>query len=153
MKILFVCLGNICRSPMAEGIMAKMVKEQKLNITVDSAGTSSWHAGEHPDKRAIETAAFHGVDISNLVARPFTGKDFEKFDKIYVMDEMNYHDVMAHARAEEDKKKVHLFLEAAGGYFFNGVPDPYYGGALGFEKVFSILDDASRKILAKIHES
>ena len=152
MKILFVCLGNICRSPLAEGIMQQMIKERKRNITVDSAGTSSRHAGEHPDKRAIETAAFHGIDISKLVARPFSDNDFGRFDKIYVMDEMNYHDVIARARSEEDRKKVRLFLEAAGGYFFNGVPDPYYGGATGFEKVFSMLEDACRKVLDKIYQ-
>ena len=138
---------------MAEGIMTRMAKELKVNVTVDSAGTSSWHAGEHPDRRAIETAAFHGVDISKLVARPFNDKDFEKFDRIYVMDEMNYHDVIAHARTQEDKQKVQLFLEAAGGYFFTGVPDPYYGGASGFEKVFAMLEDACRKVLNKIYET
>ena len=152
MKILFVCLGNICRSPLAEGILWQMIKERKLNIAVDSAGTSSWHAGEHPDRRAIETAALHGLDISKLTARPFTDKDFERFDKIYVMDEMNFHDVIAHARTEEDRKKVQLFLEAAGGYFFNTVPDPYYGGAEGFEKVYSMLEDSCRKILDKIQQ-
>ena len=93
---------------MAEGIMTRMAKELKVNVTVDSAGTSSWHAGEHPDRRAIETAAFHGVDISKLVARPFSDKDFEKFDRIYVMDEMNYHDVIAHAHTQEDKQKVQI---------------------------------------------
>jgi len=132
--------------------MLQMIKERKLNITVDSAGTSSWHAGEQPDKRAIETAAFHGVDISNLSARPFRDRDFQHFDKIYVMDEMNYHDVIVHARTVDDKKKVQLFLEAAGGYFFKGVPDPYYGGAAGFEKIFAMLEDACRKILDKIYE-
>jgi protein-tyrosine phosphatase len=150
MKILFVCLGNICRSPLAEGIMLKMISEQKLKIEVDSAGTSSWHAGEHPDKRAIETAAFHGIDISKLTGRQFTDKDFRNFDKIFVMDEMNYHDVIARARTEEDRKKVQLFLEAAGGYFFTGVPDPYNGGRDGFEKVFSMLEDGCRKVLDKI---
>jgi protein-tyrosine phosphatase len=137
---------------MAEGIMAKIAGDLKLNITVDSAGTSSWHAGEHPDKRAIETAAFHGVDISKLVARSFTNKDFETFDRIYVMDEMNYHDVIAQARSEEEKKKVQLFLEAAGGYFFTGVPDPYYGGTSGFEKIFAMLEDSCKKVLSKIYQ-
>jgi len=131
--------------------MRQMVKDRKLSITIDSAGTSSWHAGEPPDKRAVETAAFHGVDISKLVARSFDKNDFERFDRIYVMDEMNYHDVIADAYTEEDKKKVELFLEAAGGYFFNGVPDPYYGGTSGFEKVFSMLEDACRKVLDKIY--
>lgn len=153
MKILFVCLGNICRSPLAEGIMGQMIKERKLNIAVDSAGTSSWHAGEHPDRRAIETAALHGLDISKLTARQFTENDFERFDKIYVMDEMNFHDVIAHARSDEDKKKVQLFLEAAGGYFSNAVPDPYYGGTGGFEKVFSMLEDTCKKVLDKLMQS
>ena len=151
MKILLVCLGNICRSPLAEGIMGNMIKERKMNIFIDSAGTSSWHAGEHPDKRAIETAAFHGVDISKLKARPFSDKDFSHFDKILVMDEMNFHDVIAQARSVEDRKKVRLFLEEAGGYYFNTVPDPYYGGPAGFEKVYLLLEEACKRILDKVH--
>jgi protein-tyrosine phosphatase len=151
MKILFVCLGNICRSPLAEGIMLHKVKEQNLSIIIDSAGTSSWHSGEPPDRRAIETAAFHGVDISKLVARPFHPKDFERFDKIFVMDEMNFRDVIVHARSEDEKRKVQLFLEAAGGYFFNSVPDPYYGGPAGFEKVFLMLEEGCQKILNQIN--
>ena len=150
MKILLVCMGNICRSPIAEGIMRKIVADRKLNIELDSAGTSSWHAGEHPDARAISTAAKHGIDISNLVSRPFTREDYHNFDRIYVMDDTNLEDVLALASSDEDREKVKLFLDVAGGYFFTSVPDPYYGSADGFEKVFSLLEEAGNKILNKI---
>lgn len=150
MKILLVCLGNICRSPLAEGIMRKIAEERKLDVVIDSAGTSHWHVGENPDMRAIRTAAAHGVDISKLVARKFTKEDYKTFDRIYVMDESNFEDVISLAPSEEDREKVKLFLEEAGGYFFTSVPDPYYGSADGFEKVFSLLEQAGRKIFDKI---
>lgn len=143
-------MGNICRSPIAEGIMRKFVADRKLNIEMDSAGTSSWHAGEHPDKRAIQTAAKHGIDISNLVSRPFTREDYHNFDMIYVMDDTNLEDVLALATSDKDREKVKLFLDEAGGYFFNSVPDPYYGAADGFEKVFALLQEAGNKILDKL---
>ncbi len=150
MKILLVCMGNICRSPIAEGIMRKIAAGRKLNIEFDSAGTSSWHAGEHPDKRAIQVAAKHGIDIAKLVARPFTREDYRNFDKIYVMDDTNLEDVIALAASEADREKVKLFLDEAGGYFFNSVPDPYYGSADGFEKVFNMLEEAGNKIFNKM---
>jgi protein-tyrosine phosphatase len=150
MKILLVCMGNICRSPIAEGIMRKIAADRKLNIEFDSAGTSSWHAGEHPDKRAILVAAKHGIDISGLVARPFTREDYKNFDRIYVMDETNLEDVLALASGEEDREKVKLFLDEAGGYFFTSVPDPYYGRDDGFEKVYAMLEEAGKKIFDKI---
>ena len=150
MKILLVCLGNICRSPIAEGIMRKAVSDRKLPIEIDSAGTSSWHAGEHPDSRAIKVSANHGIDISKLVARKFTREDYRNFDRIYVMDETNLEDVAAIAASEEDREKVKLYLEEAGGYVFPSVPDPYYGGPDGFEKVFSLIEEAGKKILDKL---
>ena len=150
MKILLVCLGNICRSPIAEGIMRKIAAERKLNVEIDSAGTSHWHIGEHPDARAIHVAANHGIDISKLVARTFTREDYKNFDKIYVMDDTNLEDVLALASSETDREKVKLFLDEAGGYFFDSVPDPYYGSAGGFEKVFSMLEEAGNKIFDKI---
>ena len=150
MKILLVCLGNICRSPIAEGIMRKIAAERKLGVEIDSAGTAHWHAGEHPDARATRVAARHGIDISKLIAREFTREDYKNFDRIYVMDDTNLEDVISLASSQADREKVKLFLDEAGGYFFNSVPDPYYGGAEGFEKVFSLLEEAGRKILDKI---
>lgn len=137
MKILMVCLGNICRSPLAEGIMKTKVPE---NFLVDSAGTISMHEGEHPDKRAIKTAAHHNIDISRQRSRPITRRDYENFDKIYCMDASVYKDVMAKALNEEERQKVSLFLEAAGKFNNTEVPDPYWGGMEDFENVFQLLD-------------
>lgn len=150
MKILLVCLGNICRSPIAEGIMRKIAADRKLDVEVDSAGTSFWHAGEHPDKRAISVSASHGIDISKLTARQFKKEDYKNFDRIYVMDDTNLEDVLSLASSEAEREKVKLFLDEAGGYFFTSVPDPYYGNADGFEKVFSLLEEAGKKILNKV---
>jgi protein-tyrosine phosphatase len=150
MKILLVCLGNICRSPLAEGIMRKIAAERNLDVEIDSAGTSHWHVGEHPDARAIHAAANHGIDISKLTARQFTQEDYKNFDRIYVMDETNLEDVISLASSRADNEKVKLFLEEAGGYFFTSVPDPYYGSAGGFEKVFTLLEEAAKKIFDKI---
>ncbi len=130
--------------------MRKIAAERKLDIEIDSAGTSSWHAGEHPDVRAIHVAANHGIDISKLTARPFTKEDYKIFDHIYVMDDSNLEDVISLAPSQADREKVKLFLEEAGGYFFTSVPDPYYGSPDGFEKAFSLLEEAGRKILDKI---
>ena len=145
MKILMVCLGNICRSPMAEGILRKKIEEAGLSYTIDSAGTGAWHAGEHPDRRAVMTAKKFGVDISKLIARKFTAKDFEKFDRIYVMDLANLRDVLSLARTETDRKKVQLLLD-------NNleVPDPWYGGDEGFTEVFNMMDKACDTLLIKL---
>src|SRR5689334_17375007 len=107
MKILMVCLGNICRSPMAEGILRKMAEARGINLTVDSAGTGGWHVGEHPDKRAVLTARKFDIDISRLTGRQFdAANDFDSFDRIYVMDASNYKDVLKMARNESDRLKV-----------------------------------------------
>lgn len=148
-KILMVCLGNICRSPLAEGILQSKLSE---DFIVDSAGTGGWHAGEQPDKRSILTAKKRGVDISYQKARKFTKADFEKFDYIYVMDNQNLQDVLSLAENESQKMKVQMILEE----IFPGervdVPDPYYGGQEGFEKVFDMLDQACDKIANKIQK-
>ncbi|MFI0427663.1 MAG: low molecular weight protein-tyrosine-phosphatase [Flavobacterium sp.] len=146
-KILMVCLGNICRSPLAEGIMrSKLTKD----FVVDSAGTGSWHAGELPDKRSISTAKNRGLDITNQRARQFKKSDFDIFDHIFVMDNSNYKDVLALAPNEEAKSKVKLILNE----LFPGenvdVPDPYYGGQDGFENVFDMLDQACEEIARKL---
>lgn len=137
MKILMVCLGNICRSPLAEGIMKTKLPE---NFFVDSAGTISMHEGKHPDKRAIKTASNHHIDISNQKSRPITKADFETFDKIYCMDVDVYGDVISMTRNEDQRRKVSLFLEAAGNQKNAEVPDPYWGDLNDFENVFQLLD-------------
>lgn len=138
-----VCLGNICRSPLAEGIMKTKLPE---NYMVDSAGTISMHEGEHPDKRAIKTAANHGIDISEQRSRPITAEDFEIFDKIYCMDVDVLADVVSKAENEEQRQKISLFLEAAGDHKNTEVPDPYWGDMKDFENVFQLLDKGCDKI-------
>lgn len=147
MNILMVCLGNICRSPLAEGIMKTKVPEGFL---IDSAGTISMHEGKHPDKRAIETAARHGIDISKQKSRPVTAADFEKFDKIYCMDIDVMADVVSKARTEKQRQKVSLFLEVLGDHENAEVPDPYWGGADEFEHVFQLLEAGCNKIAGQI---
>lgn len=137
MKILMVCLGNICRSPLAEGIMKTKVPE---NFLVDSAGTISMHEGKHPDKRAVKTAANHSVDISKQKSRPITKADFEMFDKIYCMDIDIYEDVISKSANEDQRRKVSLFLEALGDHKNTEVPDPYWGDMKDFEEVFQLID-------------
>lgn len=146
-KILMVCLGNICRSPLAEGIMR--VKLSK-DFIVDSAGTGGWHAGELPDKRSISTAKNRGLDITSQRARQFKISDFNTFDYIYVMDNSNYKDVMALAPNEEVKSKVKLILNELFPNENVDVPDPYYGGQDGFENVFNMLNEACDVIAGKL---
>jgi len=148
MKILMVCLGNICRSPLAEGILRS--KTFLKDVEVDSVGTADNHVGNRPDKRSIGVAAKNNIDISNLSGRQFSVQDFDDFDLIYAMDNSNYKNIVALARNEEDKQKVFLILNE----IFPGenldVPDPYYGGAHGFETVYKMLDQACDAIVEKI---
>ena len=150
MKILMVCLGNICRSPLAEGILRKKIVEKHLNAEVASAGFVSYHAGNSADKRALNTAAQFGVDLSSHKARVFKSSDFDKYDLIYVMDKENLKDVLQLARNNEDRKKTDLILNEV----FPGenqiVPDPYYGGTEGFINVYHLLDKACDAIIKKI---
>ncbi|WP_224482596.1 low molecular weight protein-tyrosine-phosphatase [Robertkochia aurantiaca] len=138
-KILMVCLGNICRSPLAEGIMSSIAPE---DFIIDSAGTSDYHIGESPDKRSVETARKYGIDITSQRGRQFKTSDFDEFDHILVMDQSNFNDVIAKARDEEDRKKVRMILEYAPDTSTREVPDPYYGGKDGFEKVYDLLTRA-----------
>lgn len=139
-KVLMVCLGNICRSPLAEGILTSKVDKNK--VIVDSAGTSDWHIGKAPDPRSIAIAKEFGIDITQQKARQFTTADFDAFDKIYVMDKSNYQNVIALARNEADKQKVQLLLNVLTPGENLEVPDPYYGGDDGFTEVYKMLDEA-----------
>ena len=153
MKLLFICLGNICRSPAAEGIMRQMVEERALSndIIVDSAGIGSWHVGEMPDPRMRKHAARRGYDLSPLRARQFRSDDFQKFDYIIVMDEENYHDVMERGGVYADARKVLRMKD----YFIRykgqqSVPDPYYGGAEGFERALNLIEDGCEGLLVDV---
>ncbi len=147
-KVLMVCLGNICRSPLAEGILKSKVDTSK--VTVESAGTGGWHVGSLPDPRSIEIAKKNGIDITNQRGRKFSTYDFETYDYIFVMDNSNYHDVIKLANTQEEQDKVQLLLEE----IFPGenvdVPDPYYGGTLGFENVFQMIEEACDKIAERL---
>ncbi|WP_239970645.1 low molecular weight protein-tyrosine-phosphatase [Confluentibacter citreus] len=143
-KILMVCLGNICRSPLAEGILKSKLPNNKF--IVDSAGTANYHVGSPPDKRSVTVARKYGLDISSLSGRQFNVADFDTFDYIYVMDESNYNNVIALARNENDKDKVRFILNEIYPNQNYDVPDPYYGGEDGFENVYKMLDEACTKI-------
>ncbi len=143
-----VCLGNICRSPLAEGILKSKISTE--HFYVDSAGTGGWHAGELPDPRSIEVARKYGIDITDQRARKFIKEDFEKFDHIFVMDNSNKQDVLQLLNYREGSQKVQLILDE----IFPGenvdVPDPYYGGTDGFEQVFQMLDEACDSIANRL---
>lgn len=140
MKILMVCLGNICRSPLAHGIMEHLVKKEGLDWEIDSAGTGDWHIGEGPDRRSTATAKNYGIDISGQCCRQINVKDFEQYDRIYVMDKMNLKDVLSLARNDEDRKKVRLLLDDT------IVPDPYYEDDL-FDDVFKMIEKGCKAII------
>ncbi|MDY0779183.1 low molecular weight protein-tyrosine-phosphatase [Tenacibaculum sp. IB213877] len=148
MKILMVCLGNICRSPLAEGILKSKVNSAK--VFVDSAGTSGYHQGELPDSRSIATAKKRGIDITDQRSRQFLIADFDSFDWIYAMDESNYRNIISLSRGEEDTQKVKMILNEAEPNSNLSVPDPYYGGDKGFDNVFDMLDEACEIIASKI---
>ncbi len=148
-----VCLGNICRSPLAEGILREKAKQIDLEITIDSAGTSNYHISQHPDSRTVENAKRHNIDISKLKARQFVVSDYDKFDSIFVMDSSNYADVISLARNEDDKQKVELILNRVYPNSNMSVPDPYYGGEQGFENVFILLDNACSIIANSIQKN
>jgi protein-tyrosine phosphatase len=140
MKVLMVCLGNICRSPLAEGVLRH--KSAGKNIIVDSAGTAAYHINERPDERSISKGKEYGIDISNLRGRQFKVSDFDIFDFIFAMDQPNFENIIELARNEEDKSKVKLILNETHPDKNLEVPDPYYGGAQGFEDVYQLLDKA-----------
>ncbi len=150
-KILMVCLGNICRSPLAEGILASKLPKDKF--TVDSAGTGPWHIGHAPDKRSIAAAKKNKIAISHQKGRQISPNDFDTFDYIYVMDNSNYTDVMKLTENPDHQKKVHLILNELYPNENVDVPDPYFGLENGFEIVFKMLDEVcdviARKLIVK----
>ena len=145
MKILMVCLGNICRSPLAEGILQHKVGDKHL---VDSAGTGDWHVGEQPDRRSIATAKKYGVDISDQRAMHFNPVFFDEFDLVFAMDKQNFIDLQKLARNEEEKAKVKLILQDGIGEATN-VPDPYYDNDDAFDHVYQLLDKATDGLIQK----
>lgn len=151
MKILMVCLGNICRSPMAEGALKSKLKEKNIEAEVDSAGFEPFHKGDPPDPRAVETLSKQGIDISGQRSRLFRVRDFDEFDKIFVMDSINHADVMALARNDTDMEKVDYILNQVFPGEDREVPDPYHGGPDGFNKVWELLDKATGNIADTIH--
>ncbi|MBR9920285.1 MAG: low molecular weight phosphotyrosine protein phosphatase [Bacteroidetes bacterium] len=147
MKVLMVCLGNICRSPLAEGILRHKVEERGLDWQIDSAGTGSWHVGELPDPRSVAVAKKYGLDITDQRARQFQSSDLESFDLVYAMDASNYQNILRLASSENQKEKVRLILEEVEPGSGRQVPDPYWNSD-GFEKVYHMLDEACEQIIA-----
>lgn len=149
MKILMVCLGNICRSPLAEGLLQEKIKSRGLAWEVDSAGTGSWHLGEPPDPRSIQTAEKNGIHIGEQRARQLTQGDLDRFDLILAMDQSNYRDIQALAKGPQ-RDKVHMILN----FVFPGenrsVPDPYWNDH-GFDQVYQMLDKATDGLIEHLH--
>jgi protein-tyrosine phosphatase len=150
-KILFVCMGNICRSPIAEGGFRNYLQEQAtdLQIFIDSAGTHAYHVGEPPDHRAQAAAGRRGIDISASLARRVEAEDFERFDYILAMDRLNFETLRLEA-ADEFHEKIRLFLDFSASRQGTDVPDPYYGGTQGFELVLDLVEECSASLLDEI---
>jgi len=150
-SVLFVCMGNICRSPTAEGVFRHVVKQRNLQdqIKIDSAGTHAYHIGESPDSRSQATAKSRGVDLSTQRARKVEAVDFERFDYVIAMDRSNYENLKELASPEQ-QKKLHLFMDFTRDWDNAEVPDPYYGGGDGFKNVFDMVQSASEGLLESI---
>ncbi len=153
-SVLFVCMGNICRSPTAHGVFRHLVEQAGLSseIFIDSAGTYAYYQGEPPDQRAQDVARRHGIDMSDLAARKVVAEDFENFDYILAMDTENYQDLKKRC-PEQYQAKVEYFLDYAPDVKEREVPDPYYGGKQGFERVFNLVEVASEGLLTRIKKS
>lgn len=148
MKILMVCLGNICRSPLAEGIMQRKINEHGLDWQVDSAGTGAWHIGELPDRRSIATARQRGIDLTCQRARQLKPHDLDRFDLILAMDSQNYRDILRLATTDAQREKVHLIMNFVTPDRNQAVPDPYWDDN-GFEKVFEMLEEACGRVVER----
>jgi len=144
-RLLFVCMGNICRSPTAEGVMRRLIEDEGLDIEVDSAGTGGWHVGEPPDERATLAARRRGVTLAGA-ARQVEASDFRRFDMLVAMDRGNLRELLALAPDDEARAKVRLLVPDA------DVPDPYYGGDRGFETVLDMVESACRELLDELRE-
>lgn len=151
-KVLFICLGNICRSPTAEGVFRRLLARENLEsrVQVDSAGTAAYHLGSPPDERAREAALRRGIDLSAIRGRQAEPSDIELFDYILAMDRENHADLLA--IAGEHGHKVRLFMEYAAHFEESEVPDPYYGGPNGFERVLDMIEDASEGLLRALRQ-
>jgi len=150
LKILMVCLGNICRSPMAHGILLHKISKLKSDWEIDSAGTSGYHQGELPDRRAIACMKRHGIDITYQRSRPITVADLRYYDRIFVMDRSNLHDVCEMAGTEAELEKISLIMGAVDEQHPEDVPDPWYStGEQGFETIYEMLDRATDKLIEK----
>lgn len=152
MKVLFVCLGNICRSPMAEGILRDLAKTRGILLEVESAATYSGHEGEHPDSRAQTEMKKRGHSIQQIRSRPIAQSDYHEFDRIFVMDKNNLRDVLSRSPDSSSTEKIDLFLNQAWPGKDLEVPDPYFGGQQGFERVYSLLERAAEAFLDEIDE-
>jgi protein-tyrosine phosphatase len=150
-RILMVCLGNICRSPLAEGILRDKITKLGLDAEVHSAGTGNYHINEPADLRSVEVARKNGVDISRHIASQFKQSDFDKYDLIYAMDEENHLNITALARNQSDRTKVKLLMNEALPGENISVPDPYFGGKDGFKNVYRMIDHACSKIAEKLN--
>ncbi len=150
-RVLFVCLGNICRSPLAEGVFRHHVVQAGLTgaFEIDSAGTGGWHVGESPDRRSVKVAQKHGIDISRQRARKFVEADLERYDEVFAMDRSNLVNIERLATATSSAR-VGLFLDESDGPRGAEVPDPYYGGRDGFDDVFGMVDAASAALLQRL---
>ncbi len=152
MKILMVCLGNICRSPLAEGVMKKLLDESNIvDWEVDSAGIGNWHNGDVPDPRAIAIAKRHGIDITGQRARQISRADFDSFDYIFTMDLQNYKDAIALTKNEIQKSRIHLLMDYAHPDQKIEVPDPYYSNL--FEQSYQLILEGCQAILFNVYKS
>lgn len=153
-QVLFVCLGNICRSPSAEAVFNAFIEKHGLGdqLSCDSAGTAAYHTGEPADYRMRQFAQKRGFELTSI-ARPFDAEqDFDRFDYIIGMDKQNVRDLKARSRTENDREKIYLMTDFCTGQSYDSVPDPYYGGAAGFELVLDILEDACDGLIRRLQE-
>lgn len=153
-KVLFVCMGNICRSPMAEGVFRRMLEGVGLveQVYVDSAGTHSYHIGAPPDSRSQATALSRGVDLRNLRARRVVAADFVEFDYLLAMDRANYRDLLAACQDAKLQSRIRLFMDFAPALPEREVPDPYYGGPTGFERIMDLVEEGAQGLLLHLRE-
>lgn len=151
MRVLFICLGNICRSPTAAGVFRQVLatRAPHLDVEVDSAGTHDYHIGEPPDRRALEAARRRGLDLSPMRARQVAEIDFERFDYVLAMDRQNLETLLRRAPSQYHER-IRLFMDFAPNAYTREVPDPYYGGANGFEEVLDLLEQASEGLLQEL---